>query len=263
MRYIRLYFAYAKRSLMAKFIYKANTFIGIIGFLFTEIATLLTLYLIINVVPSIDGYSKYEIGMLFALTNFAIGIDHLFTDKLWEVSYWEVKAGKMDHLFLRPLPVLFQVIASVVQLEAFGELIVAGTLLFVCGSHVTMTLTFANVLLIVVGVICASIIISSFKIFVTSLAFVFKRSGPVLQFIYNFATYSKYPVKIFPKVIQFMLMFVIPLGVCIFVPFDSIFNPTYNPYLLMLYIIVITFIFALISLFAWSKFAKKYESTGS
>ena len=150
MRYIRLYFAYAKRSLMSKFIYKANTIVGIVGFLFTQVSSLLTLYLLIDVVPSLDGYTKYEIGILFALTNFAIGIDHLFTDRLWEVAFWEVKDGKMDHLFLRPAPVLFQVLSSVVQLEALGELLVAGGLLILCSNYVTLSLTFANVLLIVV-----------------------------------------------------------------------------------------------------------------
>lgn len=263
MRYVRLYFAYAKRSLMSKFIYKANTLVGIIGFLFIEISSLLTLYLIIDVVPSLDGYSKYQIGMLFALTNMAIGIDHLFTDRLWEVAYWEVKDGKMDHMYLRPVPILFQVIASTIQLEAFGEILVATGLLFVCSSQVSMTLTFANVLLIIIGVLCASIIISSFKIMVTSLAFIFKRSGALLQFIYNFATYSKYPLKIFPSVIRFVLMFIIPLGICIFIPFDSLFNPTYNPYLLSLCMAGITLLFMIVSLCVWRFCAKRYESTGS
>lgn len=263
MRYIRLYITYAKRSLMAKLIYKANVFVGIFAFLFTQISSLLTLYLLINVVPSLDGYTKYEVGMLFALTNMAIGIDHLFTDRLWTVAYWEVRGGKMDHLFLRPLPVLFQVLASEIQLEALGELIVSLALMFICGSYISLNLNFGNILLIVVGVLCASIIISAFKILITSFAFVFKRSGPLLQFVYNFAAYSKYPMKIYPKAIQFMLMFIIPLGVCLFLPFDNLFNPNYNPYLLCIYILIITFIFAFISGVVWNKCAKKYESTGS
>ena len=117
----------------------------------------------------------------------AIGIDHLFTDRLWEVAYWEVKDGKLDHMFLRPLPILFQVLASTIQLEALGEMLVAAGLLIVCSNYVTITLTFGNVLLIIIGVLCASIIIASFKIIVASFAFVFKRSGALLQFIYNFA----------------------------------------------------------------------------
>ena len=79
----------------------------------------------------------------------------------------------------------------------------------------------------------------------------------------NFATYSKYPLKIFPSVIKYILMFIIPLGACMFLPFDNLFNPVYNPYLLMLYIISVTIVFALIAGFVWVRCAKKYESTGS
>ena len=110
MRYLKLYFTYAKRSLMGKFTYKANVIIGVIAFLFAQITSLLTLFLLVSAVPNIDGYTIYDIGFLFGITNMAIGIDHLFSDKLWTVAYHEVKMGKLDHMFLRPVPVLFQVL---------------------------------------------------------------------------------------------------------------------------------------------------------
>ena len=151
MRYLRLYLTYAKLSVMSKLVYKANVIIGIIAFLFGEVASLVTLYLLVSSVPSIDGYSIYEIGFLFGLTNMAVGIDHLLTDRLWTVAYFEVKLGKMDHLFLRPLPVLFQVIASEVQLEAFGEIILAVAMLTVCGLNVSFIGGIGSILLVVLG----------------------------------------------------------------------------------------------------------------
>lgn len=138
MRYLKLYATYAKLSLMSKLVYKVNAIIGIIAFLFMEATSLLTLYFLVSSVPSIDGYTIYHIGLLFGLTNMAVGIDHLLTDKLWNVAYFEVKLGRLDHMFLRPLPVLFQVIASEVQLEALGELIVATALIILCGSQLTI-----------------------------------------------------------------------------------------------------------------------------
>lgn len=115
MKYIKLYLTLAKGSLMSKMVYKANVIIGIVAFLFGQIASLVTLYVLVSSVPNINGYSVSQVGLLFGLTNMAVGIDHLFTDRLWTVAYWEVKMGKMDHMFLRPLPVLFQVIASEIQ----------------------------------------------------------------------------------------------------------------------------------------------------
>ena len=193
----------------------------------------------------------------------AVGLDHLFTDRLWTVAYWEVKTGKLDHMFLRPLPVLFQVIASEVQLEAFGEIIVAIALIVLCVSNLNITGGVGAVLIVILGILCAALIISSFKILVASLAFKFKRSGPLLQFIYNFSGYTKYPMKIYPKIIQVILTFIIPLGLCLFFPFENLFMPAHDPVLLSVSIIAFTVAFSAICIFIWNKLIKTYESTGT
>lgn len=248
---------------MSKLVYKVNVIIGILAFLFMEATSLITLYVLVSSVPSIDGYSIYQIGMLFGLTNMAVGIDHLLTDKLWNVAYFEVKLGKLDHMFLRPLPVLFQVIASEVQLEALGELIVAIAMIIFCGSRVEIIGGIGAILLVILGIICAAIIISSFKILVASLAFKFKRSGPLLQFIYNFSGFTKYPMKIYPKAIQVILTFVIPLGLCLFYPFENLFAPVDNPGIIVLMMLGFTLFFSSVCIFVWSKMVKTYESTGT
>lgn len=263
MRYLKLYATYAKLSLMSKLVYKVNAIIGIVAFLFMEATSLLTLYFLVSSVPDIDGYSIYHIGLLFGLTNMAVGIDHLLTDKLWNVAYFEVRLGKLDHMFLRPLPVLFQVIASEVQLEALGELIVATALIILCGSQLTFAGGVGSVLLMILGVICAAVIITSFKIMVASLAFKFKRSGPLLQFIYNFSGFTKYPLNIYPKFIRVILTFIIPLGLCLFYPFENLFKPNENAPLIALGIVGFTAIFSTVCILVWNKMVKMYESTGT
>ena len=263
MKYLKLYTTYAKLSLMSKLVYKANVIIGILAFLFTEATSLFTLYILVSSVPSIDGYTIYHVGLLFGLTNMAVGIDHLLTDKLWTVAYWEVKTGKLDHMFLRPLPVLFQVIASEIQLEALGEIIVAVALISLCGSQLEIVGGVGAILTVILGVLCAAIIISAFKVLVASLAFKFKRSGPLLQFIYNFSGYTKYPMKIYPKVIQVILTFVIPLGLCLFFPFENLFAPMYNPLVLIASMLAFTSVFATICIIVWNRMEKCYESTGT
>lgn len=263
MRYLKLYSTYAKLSLISKLVYKANVIIGVVAFLFAEATSLLTLYFLVSSVPSIDGYSIYHIGLLFGLTNMAVGIDHLFSDRLWTVAYFEVKLGKLDHMFLRPLPILFQVIASEVQLEALGELIIATALILLCGSQVQISGGIVAILLVILGIICAALIITSFKVMVASLAFKFKRSGPLLQFIYNFSGFTKYPMNIYPKAIRIILTFVIPLGLCLFYPFENLFTPVDNPGLIALAMVGFTALFGSICIFVWTKLVKMYESTGT
>ena len=248
---------------MSKLVYKANVIIGIVAFLFLEATSLLTLYFLVSSVPSIDGYTIYHVGLLFGLTNMAVGIDHLFTDKMWTVAYFEVKLGKLDHMFLRPLPVLFQVIASEIQLEALGELIIATAMIILCGSQLTITGGIGAVALMVLGIICASVIITSFKTMVASLAFKFKRSGPLLQFIYNFTGFTKYPLNIYPSFIRYILIFIIPLGLCLFYPFENLFRPLENVGLIAIGMVAFTTAFATLCVFVWSKMVKMYESTGT
>lgn len=263
MRYLKLYSTYAKLSLMSKLVYKVDAIIGIIAFLFTEATSLMTLYFLVSAVPSIDGYSIYHIGLLFGITNMAIGIDHLLTDRLWTVAYFEVKLGRLDHMFLRPLPVLFQVIASQVQLEALGELIVAVAMMILCGSRLETAISVGSVIVLILGILCAAAIITFFKILVASLAFKFKRSGPLLQFIYAFSGFTKYPLNIYPKFIRALLIFLIPLGLCLFFPFENLFAPVHNPLLLSLSMIGATAVFGAVSIFVWCRMVKEYESTGS
>ena len=263
MKYIKLYFAYARNSLIGKLTYKADVIIGIIAFLVTQVFALATLVILISTVPSIDGYNIYQIGFLFGLSNMAVGIDHLFTDRLWNVAYWEVKQGKLDNMMLRPVPLLFQVLASEIQLEAFGEIIVAIALIVLCGLKIDITLTFGSVTLVILGIICAAIIITSFKLLIAGLAFIFKRSGPLLQIVYNFSNYAKYPLTIFPAFIRYILLFVIPLGLCIFVPFDNLFNGNLNELIAGLVILGISIIFCSFSILIWSRCVRRYESTGS
>lgn len=263
MKYIKLYIMCAKRSLISRMQYKADTFIGIFGFLIMQGCAFLSLFFIVNSIPNLQGWNIYQLGFLYGFSMLPIGFDHLFSDDLWCVSYFKVKMGQMDRYFIRPVPVLFQVIAETFQPEAFGELILAIIMMSICGPFIEINFTFAVIFLIIITTIFGGILITSFKIMIASLAFKFKRSGPLLQIIYNFTDYTKYPIKIYPHFLRIILYFIIPFGFVIFLPVETILFNTYNAYLLSLCIIGISLLFLAISIFIWSKFIKCFESSGS
>ena len=262
-RYIKLYFSYMKRSLISKMEYKKDTFIAMMGFLIENAAAIASIYFIIRAIPSLEGWNIYQIGFLYGFTMLPRGIDHLLTDELWLIAYRKVKSGELDQYFLRPLRVLFQVLAETFQADAFGELIVGTVMLIFCGIQTNVVFTFPLVMLFIVASIFGAMIITSLKIAISSLAFVFKSCGPTLQIIYNFLDYVKYPIKIFPLVIQSILVFLIPFGLFISLPVESLYFGTYNPYLLMGLIIVVAIIMLTISIIIWNALERRYESTGS
>jgi ABC-type uncharacterized transport system permease subunit len=70
-------------------------------------------------------------------------------------------------------------------------------------------------------------------------------------------------MKIYPKFIQGLLTFVIPLGLCLFYPYENLLSPIENPWLVALSMIGFTAAFAGLCIFTWSKMVKLYESTGT
>ena len=263
MRYFKLYFTCIKRSVMSRLEYKRDSIISILAFLISNACSLCSIYFILQAIPSLKGYTPAEIGFFYGFSMLPIAIDHLFSDEFWLVAYRRVQLGDMDRHFLRPVPVIFQMFAETFQPDGFGEVIVGITMIVICGLNLQVAVSFGAILVLSIGAIFGAIIITSFKIAISSLAFIFKRSGPLLQIIYNFTIYAKYPIAIYPYAIRFILIFILPFGLFISLPVDTLLYGSYNPYLLSLAIIGAAVVFFTLATFIWTLCARRYESTGS
>ena len=263
MRYVKLYFICIKRSIMARLEYKRDSIISILSFLISNACSLCSIYFILQAIPSLKGYAPAEVGFFYGFSMLPIAIDHLFSDEFWLVAYRRVQLGDMDRHFLRPIPVMFQMFAETFQPDGFGEVIVGITMIVICGLNLHVSVTFGTVFVLFIGAIFGALIITSFKVALSSLAFIFKRSGPLLQIIYNFTIYAKYPIAIYPYAIRFILIFILPFGLFISLPVDTLLYGTYNPYLLSLIIVGASIAFFALATFIWTLCARRYESTGS
>ena len=263
MRYFKLYFTCIKRSVMSRLEYKRDSIISILSFLISNACSLCSIYFILQAIPSLKGYTPAEVGFFYGFSMLPIAIDHLFSDEFWLVAYRRVQLGDMDRHFLRPVPVIFQMFAETFQPDGFGEVIVGITMIVICGLNLQVAVSFGAILVLCIGAIFGAIIITSFKIAISSLAFIFKRSGPLLQIIYNFTIYAKYPIAIYPYAIRFILIFILPFGLFISLPVDTLLYGSYNPYLLSLAIIGAAVVFFTLATFIWTLCARRYESTGS
>ena len=263
MRYFKLYFTCIKRSMMCRLEYKKDSIISILSFLISNACSLCSIYFILQAIPTLKGYTPAEVGFFYGFSMLPIAIDHLFSDEFWLIAFRRVQLGDMDRHFLRPVPVIFQLFAETFQPDGFGEVIVGVTMIVICGLNLQVSVTFGAIFVLSIGAIFGAVIITSFKIAISSLAFIFKRSGPLLQIIYNFTIYAKYPIAIYPYAIRFILIFILPFGLFISLPVDTLLYGSYNPYLLSLAIIGAAVVFFTLATFIWTLCARRYESTGS
>ena len=72
--YIHLYFSYMKRSFISRLEYKKDTFIAMMGFFIENAASIASIYFVVNSIPSLNGYTIWQIGFLYGFVMIPRGM---------------------------------------------------------------------------------------------------------------------------------------------------------------------------------------------
>lgn len=217
-RYLRLY-----RVLIAQFLKtimqsRVDFLMGLFGFFFTQITGIAFLYLVFEQIPSLKGWTLDQLIFIYGFAQIPRGIDHLFTDNIWLVSWRLVLNGDFDRYMLRPMNIFFQVIAEKLQPDALGELLIGTILVVRALTKGIVIIDVLHILLFFVSILAGALIYTSIKLFFASLAFWLKTSGPFLQLAYEMADFAKYPTEIYAKGIRFLITWVIPFAFVAYLP---------------------------------------------
>lgn len=262
LRYLDIYKDFIKQYFKILMQSKANFFIGVVCFIFSQISGILFLVIIFGQIPDLNGWSFYEILFIYGFAQLPRGLDHLFADQLWYFSRDTIIKGEFDRYLLRPLNPLFQLFAEKLQLDAVGELIIGVVITSYSLSHLDIKISLIKVLLFIVVVLAGAAIYTSIKLFFASLSFWIKQSFPVLNIVYMFSDFTKYPTSIYGKGIRAVLSFIIPFAFTAFIPASYFLNK--GEFVMGIVLTcVIAVVGAIISYSVWKIGIKSYESAGN
>ena len=242
--------------------YRADFLLGLIGFILVQGVGIVFIGLVFNSIPTLKGWSFYEILFIYGFAQIPRGIDHVFTDQLWIFSWKTIVQGEFDRYLVRPLNPLFQVIVERFQPDGFGEIIVGTMILVTSWSKLGLEITIGRMIALIFVILCASVIYTAIKLAVTSIAFWVKFAQSYLYMAYQLSTFVKYPITIYPAWIRGVLTFIIPFAFTGYFPAAYILGK--GSFLLG---VVLTFVVSFISIFIayriWLIGIKRYESSGS
>lgn len=261
-KYLKLYKQFLKQYIKSLIEYRADFVLGLIGFVLVQFVGVVFVQLIFNSIPTLDGWSFYEVLFIYGLAQIPRGIDHVFTDNLWILAGSIIVEGKFDKYLVRPLNPLFQLIAERFQPDGFGEILI-GIFLFVTASiKLNLSFSFGRIVLLICIIIFATLIYTSIKLAVASIAFWIKFAQSYLFMTYQLSGFTKYPINIYPKAIRLFLTFMIPFAFTGYFP-GAYFLGRENIWtgIVLTCVVSITGIF--ISYFVWLQGMKRYESSGS
>lgn len=261
-RYARLYKVLVSQFFKVVMQSKVDFFMGLIGFFLTQITGIAVLYLVFGQIPDLKGWTLAQLIFIYGFAQIPRGIDHLLTDNIWMVAWRIVLNGDFDRYMLRPMNLFFQVICEKLQPDALGELIVGILLLAISISRGILIVDGIHMILFFVSIIAGAVIYTSIKLLFASLSFWIKRSGPVLQVAYESADFSKYPIEIYAKGIQFIITWIIPFAFVAYIP-ASYFLMEKSPVTTIGIECVIAVLLWLLAYHVFQVGTKHYESAGN
>lgn len=261
-RYCKLYFVYVGQFVKTIAQSKLDFFMGLIGFLLVQITGLSFLYLVFQDISTIQGWTYEQVVFLYGFSQIPRGIDHFFTDNLWNLAWNQVVNGEFDRYILRPVNILFQVISEKIQPDAIGEILVGIVLMYYSVKKGVFTLNIISVLIIIVSILFGSVIYMSIKLLFASLAFWIKISGTILYTAYETSNFSKYPISMYPNAIKLVITFIIPFACVSYFPVCCITGK--GGFISTVGIeIMVAIVFFIIAYKVFILGIDKYESTGN
>jgi ABC-2 type transport system permease protein len=179
---------------------------------------LATIKFVIAEFGTLGGWTFGELAFLYGIGVLSHGLSVILFVQTWYMGR-AILDGEFDIYMLRPMNVLFQFFLSWFNLIGITDMI-PGAVIFIYGcSQVHFVWSFVNILMIVSVLIGATLIRGAVFLLTGSLAFWTKsRSSFVLLNFTIFDQTTKYPLPIYPRAMQAIFTFLIPIGFIAFYP---------------------------------------------
>lgn len=208
-----LFLQYSKTSIKGEMQYKLDFSIASIAVFLREATGIFVIYLTLLKFNNINGWNLNEMLFLFSLLFLTYGIFIVFFRGLRDFS-GTVKEGKFDRLLLRPRGLLYQLVsmnADWIAAVGHGSL---GIVLFVISANkLEIAWDFKTIIYYIFSVFGGVLIQGAIFLFFSSLSFFFIETNSLKEiFFWNVRKFAGYPISIFHKSIQGIMIFVVPFA---------------------------------------------------
>ncbi len=256
-----------KMSIRGRLQYRVDALVATLAVFVRESANIIVIYLALLKFDKINGWNIDEMLFLFSILflTYAIVVA-LFAD-LRDFSSM-IREGRFDRLMIRPRGLLFQLIlnnADVLATAGHGTL---GILLFVISAgRVGIEWNAVTIIYYVSAIIGGVLIQGGIFIFFSALSFYFVETNSIREIFYwNMRKFAGYPISIYSKVIQIVMIYVVPFAFVNYFPAQYLLRKedmALYPEVYMYMAPLVGIVIYLLAYGFWRVSVKRYGSTGN
>ena len=223
-RLVYLYFRCLGQQMKAILAYEADFVVLVFSAFLVQIAGFAFIWTIFQRIPSINGWTFWQVVMMYALIFVTEGVGSLFFEGTWRLSNL-VYTGQFDQILVRPVSPIVQVLAGAVGFNGLGN-IVTGTVLIVIGViNTPIEWTPGRLLMLVILIASAATIRVAINLGSAASAFWVKAPWSMVpMFVHQLGEFAKYPITIYSVAVQALIVIAVPFAFVSFFPTAFIFG---------------------------------------
>jgi ABC-2 type transport system permease protein len=223
-RPIYLYFRFLGQQMKAILAYEADFVILLVAAILIQVAGLAFIFTIFQRIPSINGWTLWQVVMMYSLVFITEGVGSLFFEGTWRLG-WQVYSGQFDQMLVRPVSPIVQVLAGAVGFNGLGNIVTGGALFLVSLSNVQVEWTPGRALMLVILVISAAMIRVALNLGTAASAFWIRNPfSMVPALVHQLGEFAKYPITIYSVAVQAVIVVAIPFAFVSFFPTAFLFG---------------------------------------
>jgi ABC-2 type transport system permease protein len=260
-RLVYIYFRCLGQQMKAILAYEADFVVLLFSAALVQITGVFFIWTIFQRIPSINGWTFWQVVMMYALIFVTEGVGSLFFEGTWRLSNL-VYTGQFDQMLVRPLSPIVQVLANAVGFNGLGN-IVTGLVLIVIGIlNTPVQWTPGRLLMLVILVASAATIRVAINLGSAASAFWIKAPWSMVpMFVHQLGEFAKYPITIYSLAVQAMVVVAIPFAFVSFFPTAYLFNiEAWSAPGLLTPLVAVYCLFMAVTIFRIG--LRRYESTG-
>lgn len=208
-----MFWYYSKTSFRSRLQYKSDAILSAAGLFCRQSGDIIVVYFTLLKFNQINGWNINEMMFLYSLLFITYALLVIFFAGLRDFTY-RIEDGAFDRMITRPRGVLFQLMSvnsDWIAAIGYGSL---GILLFILSANNVEIIWNAKTIIYYIFTIIGGVLIQgAIFLFFASLNFFFVKVDNLKSvFYWNMKKFAGYPISIFSKGIQYMLIYVIPFA---------------------------------------------------
>lgn len=198
--------------------YSADFWIGIAGSALMHVSGLVFISALFSQIPEVEGWTVWEIALMYALALIARGFVELACDGPWALRML-VNTGQLDRLLVRPLPASLQVATQIASIHGLGQMGLGVAVFAMASGRAGLDWAPWKAGYLALSLACSVVMLAAIN-YLVNLVFFWDPAGhsAVPTLLATSIDFAKFPLDIYNMLIRGLVTVVLPYAFITYFP---------------------------------------------